>query len=129
MTSKSKKLVRYILFKLEKHRSNIAFEPFNEQYTIEHIFPVNPSEGWTVAEFRQMQRMVFRLGNMTLLEATSNRALGNSSYEQKREAYKKSVFQTTRAIAEYYGEWSADTINKRQKHMAEIAVKIWKVRF
>ena len=73
--------------------------------------------------------MVFRLGNMTLLEATSNRALGNSSYEQKREAYKKSVFQTTRAIAEYDGEWSADTINKRQKHMAEIAVKIWKVRF
>ena len=129
LTSKSKKLVRYILFKLEKHRSNIAFEPFNEHYTIEHIFPVNPAEGWSPAEFRQMQRMVFRLGNMTLLEATSNRALGNFSYEQKREAYKKSVFQTTRAIAEYYGEWSVDTINIRQKHMAEIAVKIWKVRF
>ena len=76
-----------------------------------------------------MQRMVFRLGNMTLLEAASNRAVGNSSYEQKREVYKTSVFQTTRAIAEYYGEWSAATINKRQKHMAEIAVKIWKVRF
>ena len=129
MTSKSKKLVRYILFKLEKHRSNISFEPFNEQYTIEHIFPVNPSEGWTVAEFRQMQRMVFRLGNMTLLEAASNRAVGNSSYKQKREVYKTSVFQTTRVIAEYYGEWCADTIGKRQKHMADIAVQIWKVRF
>ena len=129
ITSKSKRLVRYILFKIEKQRSNISFDAFNEKYTIEHIFPVNPSEGWSMAEFRQMRRMAFRLGNMTLLEAASNRAMGNSSYEQKREAYKTSVFQTTRAIAEYYGEWNADIISTRQEHMADIAAQIWKVSF
>lgn len=126
---KSRELVRYILFRIEEQQSIISCDPFTPKYTIEHIFPVTPEDGWSPAEFRQMQRMVFRLGNMTLLEAASNRAVGNSSYEQKREVYKTSVFQTTRAIAEYYGEWCADTIGKRQKHMADIAVQIWKVRF
>ena len=126
---KSRELVRYILFRIEEQQSIISCDPFTPKYTIEHIFPVTPEDGWSPAEFRQMQRMVFRLGNMTLLEAASNRAVGNSSYEQKREVYKTSVFQTTRVIAEYYGEWCADTIGKRQKHMADIAVQIWKVRF
>lgn len=129
ITNKSKRIVRYILFRIEKQRSNISYDVFNEKYTIEHIFPVNPSEGWSVAEFRQLRPMVFRLGNMTLLEAASNRALGNSSYKQKREAYKTSVFQTTRAIAEHYGEWNADILSTRQEHMADIAAQIWKVRF
>jgi len=45
--SRSKHIVRFILFQMEKHVGNTAFDLESDKYNIEHILPENPGEGWT----------------------------------------------------------------------------------
>lgn len=121
-----KKLARYILWKLE----NDAADPkiAEESFSIEHILPESPSQDWQ--EFfadAQMTDMVYRIGNLTLLEPPLNRQIGNQSYLIKREAYPTSVYRLTQGILAE--EWTPDTLANRQKQLAKRAVHIWRSDF
>ncbi len=121
-----KKLVRYILFKLEADASHI--EVNEDGFSIEHILPESPSgEWWQSFDDAQIEEMVYRLGNLTPLEPHLNRQVGNELYPIKRGIYQQSVYTLTkRVLAE---EWNPNTLAKRQRHMAQRAVHIWKVDF
>jgi len=73
-----------------------------------------------------MDRLIYRLGNMTLLETKHNKSIGNSDYPVKREVYRSSEFRITQYVAEHYDEWSEQKIDSRQKKMADIASSIWR---
>lgn len=73
--------------------------------------------------------MIYRIGNMTPLETSRNRDLGNGDYPSKRKVFEQSVFQMTRAIAEHYDTWDEQKIESRQKQLANVAAGIWKIDF
>ena len=77
--------------------------------------------------YDDQDRLIYRLGNMTPMEATAKLEVANQGYEIKRVAYAESAFNITRAVALHYDEWNEAKINARQARMAEIASSIWRV--
>lgn len=126
-TRSSKKLVRYILVKLENQLSgkHIDFETTNA--TIEHVLPENPHDYWS--EFfseDEHASLVYRLGNYTLLEGKKNRVeAGNNNFEQKKEVYRTSEFELTRKIDQ--NEWNPAVLKERQRQLAGIASTVWRI--
>jgi uncharacterized protein with ParB-like and HNH nuclease domain len=121
-----KKLVRYILCKLETDASNI--EVNEDSFSIEHILPESPSDEWMQC-FNDAQRdeMIYRIGNLTPLEPHLNRQIGNERYAVKRTVYQQSVYTSTKdVLAE---EWNSNTIATRQRYMAQRATHIWRSDF
>jgi hypothetical protein len=127
--SRNKKVVRWMLFEIERQRSGQDFDVESAAYSLEHILPEHPGDDWTDIDEAKQDRLIYRLGNMTLLEARPNRDLGNAPYSVKREAYRQSRFRITRAIAEHYERWDEQKVEARQKQLAEVAAGIWKLDF
>lgn len=122
--NRNKKIVRYILCELEKHEYGRSID---ETINIEHILPENPEEHWQHIDDNKHENLVYRLGNMTLLEAKQNKQAGNLSFRQKVTYYENSCIQTSKKIAETYTEWEADSIESRQNDMAKQATSIWRI--
>jgi uncharacterized protein with ParB-like and HNH nuclease domain len=121
-----KKLVRYILWKLELDAS--AMDINEDSFTIEHILPESPSLAWRKnLTDAQIEDMVYRIGNLTPLEPKINRQIGNDLYLVKRNAYEKSSFNLTQNITAE--EWTQNTLARRQEYLAKRAVYIWKSDF
>ncbi|MGY6528689.1 MAG: DUF262 domain-containing protein [Cyanobacterium sp.] len=121
-----KKLVKYIFCKLENDISGLNID--EDSFSIEHILPESPSLEWR--EFftdNQMEEMVYRLGNMTLLEPHFNREIGNKSYSFKKDFYQKSSYSLTQKILAE--EWNPESLNRRQQHLAKRAISIWRSPF
>jgi len=127
--SRNKKVVRYILFEIERQRSGQDFDFESATYNLEHILPEHPSDAWAYIEEAKQDRLIYRIGNMTPLETSRNRDIGNGSYASKRSIYEQSCFQITRAVAEHYDTWDEQKIESRQRQLAGIAAGIWKVEF
>lgn len=98
-------------------------------YSLEHILPANPGKGWSHVEEGKQEGLIYRLGNMTPIETTQNRAVGNGDYAKKRAVYAESTFQITRSVAEYYENWDAREIEARQQQLAKVATGIWRIDF
>ncbi len=121
-----KKLARYILCKLEADASGI--EVNEDSFSVEHILPESPNSEWR-QNFTdtQIEEMVYRIGNLTPLEPSLNRQVGNESYPIKREAYQQSVYKLTQDILAE--EWTPDTLATRQRRLAQRATHIWRSDF
>lgn len=126
-TSRNRRVMRYILFEIECHVSNREFDYTSDKYTIEHLLPEHPGEGWSTFTDEQVDRSVYRIGNMTLLEATPNREIGNKSYEEKRKAFEVSGFEITKRLASEHLEWTPERIASRQQWLANQATAIWRL--
>ena len=130
-TKGRKRLAKYILARLEQHLSGQACDPDTDPGTVEHILPENPAEGWEETyPFDKWDNDVYRLGNLTLLEASSNRDIGNKSYADKRSAYDRSSYQLAREISKMAPEqWTPELVNERQIRLAKVATQVWKSDF
>lgn len=127
--SRNKKVVRHILFEIERQRSGKDFEVESATYSLEHILPERPSQEWAFIEEPKQDRLIYRLGNMTPLETARNREVGNRDYASKRTVYADSVFEMTQAVAEHYDIWDERKVETRQKQLAGVASGIWRVEF
>ena len=125
--SRNKKVVRYLLFEIERQRSGQDFDFESATYNLEHILPESPSAAWSYIEEAKQERLIYRLGNMTPLETNRNRDLGNGDYTTKRSVYQQSCFQITQAIAEHYDRWDEQKIESRQRQLANIAAGVWRM--
>jgi len=128
-SSRNKKIVRFILFEIEGRVSGSRYDFESAQYSIEHVLPEHPEDDWTQFDDQQLERSVYRLGNMTLLSTARNREIGNRPFADKRPIYAESEFATTRKLAEDYDEWTVDKIHARQQWMASQATAIWQISF
>lgn len=124
---RNKKVVRYILFALEKHLSNIDHDFESEKYSIEHILPESPKEEWTSYDENTDSRFIYRLGNYALLTQSENRDVGNKGYDEKKGVYEKNGFQITRKVSEDNSTWDSSRIANRQKNMAKWATSVWQL--
>ncbi len=127
--SRNKKVVRYILFEIERQSSGKDFDFESAAYNVEHILPEHPSEDWSYIDESKQERLIYRIGNMTPLETGRNRDLGNGDYASKRPVYAQSAFRITNAVAEHYDSWDERKIEARQQRLASVAAGIWRVEF
>jgi hypothetical protein len=126
-SSARKRIVRYILAKLEWRLSGIEHDYSSDAVSIEHVLPVQPAPGWDTFPENELESFVDRLGNVTLLEPNKNKDLAQSDYSVKRPVYETSAYQLTRELAQRYEEWTPEGMNRRQRWMADQAVTIWKI--
>lgn len=126
-----RKLVKYILARLETDLSQKECDPETDPGTIEHILPENPSSAWDEAfPPERADRSIYRLGNLSLLEGPKNRAVANRPYREKAEAYGQSAYRLSQQIVEIAPEaWTLALLEKRQEHMAARATHLWRLDY
>jgi len=121
----NRKLVKYILVKIENHLSNKNYDYNDSNITIEHILPENYNNQWNELFSNEASKFIYRLWNYTLLEASLNKECANKPYEEKKQIYKKSSFKLANELVQY-DEWNIETLSKYQRKLADIACWIWK---
>ena len=128
-SSRNNKVVRFILFRLEAQLSEQSLDFESAKYSIEHILPEHPGEGWDEFDDQQHEASTYRLGNLTIMATADNRDLGNTGFANKLEVYRKSNVAITRKISEEYDTWTEEKIRSRQDWMAKQATGIWRISF
>lgn len=125
--SRNAKVIRYILGAIDSsHGSQLEIDPSNDSISVEHILPHDFIEKWDIDESKG-NKMVDRLGNMSLLERDLNKKLQNEDYATKLPVYSRSAYLSSKELSEKYPEaWTEDTIVKRQQQMAKVAKTIWR---
>ncbi len=96
-----------------------------EIVNLEHVMPRKPSPEWKV-DPEMALACEKRLGNMVLLNAKKNVAVGNSGFDAKKVAFGTSGFAITRDVIPY-AKWTIDEINERQAKLAKLAVTTWPI--
>ena len=128
--STDKKIVRYILYKIEGQEEGGNLNDFEtDNGTIEHILPESYPETW-YSEFSEdeFERNVYMLGNLTLLEANkNNKDAADKVFDEKKEVYITSKFAITKKITD--PQWTPQNVKNRQLHLAKLATAIWKIQF
>lgn len=125
------KLVRYVLCRIESIASGIPRDWLSDPASIEHILPENPVIAWeALIPAERQPQVVYRLGNLTLLEKRLNRDAGNRLFDEKKPLYAQSEYRLTKALEEHAPpEWNTAAIDARQRQMATRAVAVWRSDF
>jgi hypothetical protein len=103
-------------------------EPESDLFTVEHILPENVHETWGDFTFEQLNRSVYRIGNLTLLEKKLNREADQKPYAEKLIIFQQSNSMLTKLIPEHFQIWNEDKVAARQKELAKHAKAIWKIQ-
>jgi hypothetical protein len=99
--------------------------------TLEHILPQNPNESWndSFSSKDEHSSWVNTIGNLTLIEKTINKKIGNVGFsEKKAEAYQKSKLALNAQISEY-DVWDITTIKDRANKLAIAAEQCWRISY
>lgn len=122
-------LARYYLRALEAKNADDS-EPWyvaNDDptaMTLEHVLPQNPQGVASPTDVEMHARSYKLLGNVCILNRSANSDLGNMDFEAKSKALKNSPYALTAEIAKN-SQWTISEIEKRQRRLAELAVKTW----
>jgi uncharacterized protein with ParB-like and HNH nuclease domain len=127
LNTRNHAIVRYIFGKIESVCLHNEIDFQSDRFSIEHILPENPGDDWEYIANEVWERSVYRLGNLSLLESGLNKECGNSSFNLKKDIYKKSSSIITRKISDDYNEWNEEKIAQRQSWLAKQAKSIWKI--
>ncbi|MBP9819467.1 DUF262 domain-containing protein [Candidatus Woesebacteria bacterium] len=128
VTTSKTNFARYYLRSLEKANKNES-EPElipndNEaEINLEHIIPQSPSDHWDLSA-EELSLLTNRLGNLVLMKRSKNSSIGNAGFSEKKKSFTQSTFELTRGIAKNT-KWTKKEIDKRQKEMADLALKVW----
>lgn len=122
-STKQKKLVYYILNKIELKKQNGNMQLHN--MSIEHIYPENPKANvWKPIDEKQ----IVGIGNLVLLDAELNSKIGNADYQKKKEVVlRESNIISTKEVFDRNNDWSQDNINQRRNELVDYTFEdIWK---
>ncbi|MEN2984396.1 MAG: HNH endonuclease family protein [Dictyoglomaceae bacterium] len=130
---KNIKLAKYILCKINEYLLKEAGEKeltINiNKINLEHIIPKKPDLNWKKfleEKNLNLDELIYRLGNMTILGSEYNKRIKNKFFTEKKSMYQKSNLPLNKELLRY-NEFTKEEIEKRQFDMAKIADKIWKV--
>jgi uncharacterized protein with ParB-like and HNH nuclease domain len=126
-TNRDKRLARYMLYHLERQAGGSNYDYESDEGSIEHILPEGSLTTVWDTHFSEEEhcKLVFSLGNLTLLETKLNRKLSNQPFQIKMETYPKSQYALTQQVKA--SEWTPTAIEHRQAGLAKMAAEIWKV--
>lgn len=81
-----KKYSKFILGKIEEHKTKVSVDFRNPKITIEHIMPQKLEENWKIElgeDFQKIHKLyIHNIGNLILTEFNSE--IGNKSFEEKK---------------------------------------------
>ena len=101
--------------------------------TIDYLELIGNGRRYRVPPYQRDYRWeetAYRLGNLTLLERTANRTIGNAAYADKAAAYARSRYALSRQIPEDASEqWTPALLDARQNRMAARAAHLWRSDF
>lgn len=127
---KTAKVAKYILRKIDDFL-NLEKEKFSKKITLEHILPRTPDDEWTEyikKNGMEKEELVHKIGNLTLLLGPINKKAQNAFFTKKRdEFYKKMTKLKINEPLKDIKSWNTKDIENRQKWLAEIAVKTWRI--
>ena len=96
---------------------------------IEHILPQKPAK-WGLDQ-SQVKPFVHLIGNLTLLDESYNRTIGNEPLSVKLDHLRKSQLEITKDFINRLSDdntWSENEIRQRQARFGELAYEvIWKI--
>ena len=139
-----KRGLTYFLYEYEEHLFGqnepvINWQTIHEggDRSIEHILPQNPEEtGYWADQFpdvEERERLKHQVGNLTLVLARDNSALGRLPFPEKKgkigqagAQYANSDLKITRELAGL-DDWNPPEMAKRQQHLSEWAQQRWAV--
>ena len=102
VSSKGKKIIRYILCELERQNSGQDLNWSDATATIEHILPDHLDEHWAgIFSEDEHSRYVERLGNYALLEYGKNKGIGQQPFTEKSVVFETSQYGLTKEL----GAW------------------------
>ncbi|MFH1005574.1 MAG: DUF262 domain-containing HNH endonuclease family protein [Bacteroidota bacterium] len=127
--NRNHKILKYIFSKIEKYKYKNDIPSESDLFSIEHILPESADENWGDFDNEAINRSVYRLGNLTLLEKQLNKDAGNLKYNDKKSFYKQSNSKLTTSLIEKFEEWNETNLSTRQKELAKDAKSIWKLQF
>lgn len=127
-TNRNHKIIKYIYSKLEQYIHKNEIDSDSDLYTVEHILPESADENWGGFSQEEINRSVYRLGNLTLLEKKLNKDADVAEYAGKVKIFEQSKSFLTRDIADAYKTWTEDTISSRQSKLAKDAKAVWRIQ-
>ena len=122
-------LARYYLARLEGAavgKPELIPNPNADELNLEHVLPKSPEENWPRVTPDEHDAFARRLGNLALLHADKNSALGNAGFSDKQKALAKSKLVLTAMIGKEQ-EWGTTQIVSRQEKLADLASKAWPI--
>jgi Protein of unknown function DUF262/Protein of unknown function (DUF1524) len=125
------KFARYYLRSLEMAAKPVAepyFIPIEDPATInlEHVLPKKPIGNWPKFSDEEADLWVNRLGNQMLMRVSDNSNAKSGGFAAKKPLYAKSPYELTKQVAAF-SDWTTSAIEKRQRALAELAVKTWPI--
>ncbi len=112
--TKQKKLVQYVLKKLEYEKQNYNIELHN--MSIEHIYPEKFDQNWKDINIKHIKS----IGNLVLLDSSINSDIGNKSFDIKKNIIlDKSTLLTTKNVFEKNKIWDENTIINRKNEIVK----------
>jgi uncharacterized protein with ParB-like and HNH nuclease domain len=127
-TTRNHKIVKYILSKIEVYQHRNEIDPESDLFTIEHILPENADDTWGNFTFEEINRSVYRIGNLTLLEKKLNREADQKAYVEKIVLFAQSNSELTKTLPDNFNTWNEDKLAARQRELAKHAKAIWKIQ-
>jgi len=110
--TKQKKVVQYVLKRLEYERQNWNIDLL--EMSIEHIYPENPIAEWEHLDNSHIKN----IGNLVLIDRDINSEVGNKNFINKKKIIlDKSTILSTKDVFENNQEWNEDTINARKNEL------------
>lgn len=129
---KNSKKIRYVLAVLEAEKRRREGKELKIEYdaidslTLEHILPKRPSADWSklLATDPSIIDLIYSYGNMCLL-TSGNRALGNRTFDVKKDAYDRCDWLLTKTVTDYK-DWNKASIENRLTHLSNLAISAWR---
>ena len=104
-------------FRIDQHYDNV---------NLEHILPQEPGDNWMHITEEDAANCYKKLGNLTVMDSNLNVAAANAPFEDKKVVYRQSRIEMTRSLGNF-ADWSRQTIEERQRELAQAAVQVWPV--
>lgn len=123
-TETTERIARYYLLALQNAKDGRWPD---SRLTLEHIVDKKHDPLQHPLNQDDHKAYVARLGNYALLTSDDNGKIQNFTFARKREVYAKVDYASLTAELSKYPSFGTDEIDKRQKDLAELALKAWPV--
>ena len=128
-------LLRGIAQRMHEERPDLAMDFTLKPLTVEHVAPQNWERHWgddldfedTDEDRSRLNRLVHRIGNLTLVTQPMNSGLGDHEWSWKKDRLQgDNLEMNRRLIDDMEGEiWNEREINRRSQILANYVNEIW----
>jgi Protein of unknown function (DUF1524) len=103
--------------------------PNAKELNLEHVLPKDIPTGWhtTFSSGTDPADYVYRIGNLTLLNAKLNREIGGKLFAEKKRIALDSSPLKINDFFKSISNWGEQQIEQRQELLAKAALEVWKL--